>query len=1005
MPLRDKEISLLVSGGIDTKSNPKLVQPPALLELENMQQLRTGELRPRNGFSKLTANRGLSAGANLYVTPEGGLGTTSPWLTFPYQSAAKYSPASAATAAGWETLTSGVTSPYPSFRARVSPVPYPANNTSADLADPDMCATASAVESLVYYTTAAGTSALVDSRNYATGKNVGQYPSGPLVTAGSAPLVAATGGGYTAVFGRNGTNLLASPALNGFLATGMTLAADLAASPWFDVKAIPGTSKFAVAYKANAGGVKCGIYDPAAVTFTSVVATAGADASFCLGWLDDQLATGNMYLATAGSGSGVVVRTMSATTMVVSATNIIDATATANVRNITGHLTTSSTNYVVLWDVAGSSSIYDRVKKGVWNGASTVSEIGPNHSLYSRSAKFSDGTYYVLGLFSSTAQATYALLSIDSASNTIPTPQCHVLGGEAGSRRQQSSLASPATFGTAVVIPVTRSRKITAPDGSTSGQAKMVALLSFAQATKLTHARELGGTVFMPGGILFRDDGLNAEVATFPIYPEAPSAASAAGGAMTSLGTYLYRTVLRAVDASGRVHRSAGSVSASVTIAAGQGTANVTLFNVRCPRGDYGGSYGAFYQEVYRRGPTAAGGTLYNKVGEVQMTAAGADTLTFADTLSDASAAAGEVAYFSGNVLENFNPPAHALLEVNGNRVGIVSAEYPTEFWYSKEYKAGTGIGFNPLLKVVISGDGAGDITALAAMDGRFILLKRSAIYVLSGDGPNDLGQGGFNAPQAVSRTLGTVNPSSVFETPDGIIFEATSGGLWLLTRGLSLEYVGAPVEQYTIAEDVAGAAAVASLSTVRFVMPSGRCLEWDYHHKRWYTHKLRVDRGGVASTVVDCAYSSIFGWCYLLANGDLMQEVAGQTTDVNVTTTGIVPRIGFPVLQMALAGYQRFRRVNLTLDVLGTFTLSVDAEFNYSGAVTGTPKTIALTAATPTAQVEYTPPEGLAKSAAVRLVLTVVGSPTGGTFRLTGATAIVAGKRGDNIAASNRMT
>lgn len=1021
-----RRIPLLVGGGIDTKSNPKLVQPPALLELENMYQLHTGEFTPRNGYS-LQSAQNINGTSNLFVTQNGGLGSIAAgWNSIAYVQALRYGLASGGFLAGWTTNASAAMPPHPMITARVTGVQAPvtpAGVATVNAIDPDL--TLAAGIRHVMWTDGSTTNSYADLRDLTTGRTgngIVSVPLSPATAAGRPGRVASTGGSYAAAFWAAGANTLTVQAYNPtiiFNPAPFNIAVDLDALPWFDVKAIPGTNNFAVAYKTTVAGViKCGIYDPAASTFTSVVATGGADATFCLGWLDDPFSTGSMYLATAGSTLGVVVRVMSATTMVISSTRTIDATATANVRNITGHLLAATPTYVVLWDQSGASTVFDAINRGYWNGAAVAlltvaggSPLIPNHSLYSRTVRFPDGSYYVLACFGSTVQPTFGLFCPDNVSasfSTVAAPQCYVLSGEAGGRRLQNSLASGITSGSTVIIPASRARGITTPSGTTSPQRKTVALLSFTTMSKVTHARELGSTVFLPGGLIYRDDGATFETPTFPIYPETPTGTSAAAGAMTASGAYSYRVVFRAGDAAGRVYRSAGSVPFAITLGAGDGTVNLAVFNLRVRRGDANinrtDGYGQVTAEIYRRGPAASGATLYNKVGEVLMDTL-TDTVAFADTMSDANAALGEAAYFNGQVLENFHPPATRLLEVNGNRVGLVNAEEPTEFWFSKEYKAGTGLAFNPLNKVTITGDGFGEMTALAAMDGNWILFKSGAIYALSGDGPNDLGQGSFNAPRAVSRTVGTMNPSSLLETPDGIMFQATTGGMWLLDRGLNVTYVGAPVERYALAESVVGAAQAASLPMARFVCASGVMLEWDYFHKRWSVHRLRITRGAAASAIADCANSPLFGWCYVLANGDLMKEIAGQANDVNSTTVGIAPLVSFPQLQVAgLAGYQRFLTLDLTLDVLGSFTLLCDAEYNFAGAVTGSPKSFALTPATPTAQIEYNPPEGRAKSTSVRPVLTV--SPTtNATFRLTGATMTVGVKRGSNVPPASRMT
>ena len=1024
-----RAIPLLVNGSLDTKSNPKLVQPGSLLELENMYQIQTGRMIPRNGYTQLipSAAFDVDTGDNLFATLAGGLGTISRnWksATAPFPVALKLGNLTDPSQPGWATngTFNTVAAAYPWVTARVSGarVMSGSSTTAAiDVSDPDIAATNLNLRA-AYWTDAnlLTTSQYWDAHELGTLRS--QFnafnPTGIAPVAGYLPKIAPTGtGSHVAFFAKTGANQLSAASKNasGTSVSSAAIVADLAANGFFDVKPIPGAATIAVAWAVNGGGIKCAIYDPATGALSATVATAGADPSLCMGWLDDQLSTGSMLLATCGTAAGLIVRVMSAATMVVSATNTIDAAATANVRNVTGHTVTGVAGYTVAWDIAGSSALYDKIRIGLWTGAAVVRDFYGNHSLYSRSIKLSDGRYYMLGCLTSTVQGQYTLISFDGVpSGTLAAsrgiPACSVLAGEGGTRRRPCTLASAVSYSGTMIIPVTRNKKVTAPDGSTASPQKTIAYLTFGVTTKVTRARELGGTMFIPGGVMHRDDTATIEPATFPIYPEVLSGTSSnAGGSMTAGGAYSYRQVFRGIDAAGRITWSAASVPFAITLGAGDNRVTLACFNLKAPRGDFNTStsgYGTIISEIYRRGPAATGATLYNKVGEVLVDiSAGGDTTAFVDTMSDANAALGQVGYFTGNVLENFNPPSHSLLEVNAGRVGIVNAEDQTEFWFSKEYKPGTGVGFNPLLKLQIAGDGAGGMTALAAMDGRWILFKKTAIYVISGDGPNDLGQGSFNAPQAVSRTIGTTNPSSVLETPDGIMFQASAGGMWLLDRGLNLTYVGAPIEAEVIAATVTGAALVSNLPIARFVTQTGRLLEWDYFHKRWYRHQLRT--GG--RTVVDCANSALHGWCYLLDDGTLMQESVGAVLDTMGTTTPIIPIVSFPHLQLAgLAGYQRLHAIEFTLDVLGDHTVSLDAEYDFAGSVTGTPKTLALVAAsTPTIQIEYNPLEGMAKCTSIRPLITVSGTPAGSTFAITGATAYVSVKRGTAVHAADRAT
>ena len=893
--MKTRQIPIFVAGGVDTKTNPKLVKPGSALQLDNMYELRPGEWRTRNRMFVITQPDSATGVGTLYQSARGGPacigasvvgsdGAASWNIGFPV--ATKFgSGNSVATNIWWPTNTKGA--PYPMVTAALTDGPATYASGTTDIVDPDVTVTGTRRVAVAADSTVLARVVGHAMMNFTGDERAppGEYALGFSLTRAVVKVASSAVG--TMVIMQTGANALgyaAYSSANALLGTG-TLASDLAASGYFDVKPIPGSNSLALAYAVNGGGVKIAKTSATAPALTSVIPIAGADATLCLGWLDDQKSTGNMYLATCGTTAGLVVRTIAAGSYTIGATDTIDATATANINNVTGHVRTSATDYVVLWDVLSSTPLGDYISAAtVVAGSVSKGCFCSNVSLYSRSLTLSDGRYYVLSAVTSSAQASYLLLTTDTTitqrgSLAAAGPLsgliacvCLSAASEGAGRRQASSLASSAVRGTTTTIPVARKRTVAVP-GGTATQLRTLAYLSFAVATQLNRPRELGGPVWLPGGIPHVDDGTFITPATFPIYPEISTVTGSTGGPMTAGGTYNYRVVIRARDASGRVYRSAGSVPVSVTLAAGQGSAAIQLAAPVALRGDTSGT-GDIVLELYRQGPVASGATLYNKVAE--STTLGIGVMGFSDLTDDATAAKGEVAYFTGNVLENFQPPPSTLLEVNDNRVGLVSAENPTEFWVSKELKPGLGIAFNSQLKLSVTGDGAGPLTGLAAMDGRWILFKASAIYVVSGTGWDDTGAGGYNPPQAVTRTVGTVNPASIVNTPDGVMFQATTGGIWLLGRDLSVSYLGAPVESYATAETCVGAAPCPVLPTVRFVFPSGRMVEWDYNLKRWYTHRLRADRSGAASTVVACA-STALGWCYQLANGDLLEEVAGR--------------------------------------------------------------------------------------------------------------------------------
>jgi hypothetical protein len=994
LPVR--KIPVFVGGGVDTKVDPKLMPSGELVEVENMYYLRTGELRLRNGFAKQTGT--LTSGDNLFPNSLGGLMTTSP-VASAQASPSVYDP----TLQVWDSaFVQATPAVYPQFTAKLTSLSQSIAG-NLDSVDPTIAT--------------AGNYEIDGSVQGVPSTYIRNWATGAMVTTtngvGSRPPVMAAVG----VFLVGGTIGTAAPAtLSLFIfntttgvVTGFSpvVAGILGAGPWFDIIPVPGsTTNVAIAWRANAGGVSCAIVNVSTLAVvTGPVNTAGADASMCLGWMDDTLSTGNLYLATAGAGPGVVVRTMSIGALAVTATNVIDAGAVANVRNITGHIVASATDYAVLWDISNATTQYDKVRFGRWTGAATLSTLAQSFSLYSRTFKATDGRYYFVGAYDSTLQGAYVVVAAYLVANVrAPSVVCVIAAGEGGGRRVNvSSLTNIYATGSDFICAISRRTKLTTASGVGANQLRTIQRCALKwQVRNFMRPRELGGTVFIPAGSLMKYDGVYASMATFPFYIENVALASAATGGMTPSGTYSYRMVIRRTDSGGRVSRSAASVPVSITLGAGDAQVTVTFQTPRVCLDMVG--IESLACEVYRAGPAASGDTNYNKVGEAAPDqVSGGDTTNFLDTMSDANSELGELLYSTGNVLENFTAPSCNLLEVCNRRVWVVNAENPTELWPSGEYKTRLGVKFNQGLAFSITGDGYGDITALAQMDGRLIVFKAGAIYVVTGDGPNDLGQGSFNNPQLVSNSIGTVEPGSVVATPDGIMFHAAARrGIYLLDRGLGLQPIGQPVRFYTSSLPIVDASLVESYPQVRFVQANGRCVVWDFHVKKWTTFLLRVDTNGVASTIVACATIPGDAWYYLLADGSLMKETVSVFSDVNVTTLAIVPRVGLPALDLAgINGFQRIKGIEILGTYIGDHTLAADFEYDYSGSVTET-RTIPVTSGNFQFEVKVAQQKCTAIKVTLRTSVLAAGS---GAFALTGVMVLAAMKQGTNIPYTKRLT
>jgi hypothetical protein len=308
--------------------------------------------------------------------------------------------------------------------------------------------------------------------------------------------------------------------------------------------------------------------------------------------------------------------------------------------------------------------------------------------------------------------------------------------------------------------------------------------------------------------------------------------ASAAGGALTATGTYQYVAVYESTDETGTVHRSAPSLPKSVVIAAGQGTANVTVRTILDRRQN---AAAPSRITLYR---TASNGTIYYRLTAVGPTAALsfndlASTVTFADTEADSTLTDNEILYTQGGgQLANYPMPPGPAVELHDTRIWAGADD--GSVWFSKTLLAYEAAAFHPAMS--IDTRGLGQPIAMVSAETAMVLFWREQIGYVYGQGPNDAGQGnGYTPVQLITgNTLGTSNPRSVVRTPVGIMFEASVGICILPPGGGVPLFVGARIEDKRAGQTIVGAEVLADRECVTFTCASGRLLNYWYTQNRW---------------------------------------------------------------------------------------------------------------------------------------------------------------------------
>lgn len=352
--------------------------------------------------------------------------------------------------------------------------------------------------------------------------------------------------------------------------------------------------------------------------------------------------------------------------------------------------------------------------------------------------------------------------------------------------------------------------------------------LDFASSNQFLSA-EAADNLHVVGGVLSNYDGVTFSEHGFHLYPEGLSA-SLSSGASPGAGTYQYVACYEWPDHQGQIHRSLPTV-APLTVNVGSGQRpTISIPTLRLSDKD---SRTPVQIALFR---TEDVGDLFYRVTSPTsplFNTSSVDSVTYTDTLTDSELISRELLYTAGGVLGHDSPPSNRLIATFGERVWLGGLEDGRSLWYSKLLSPGNPVGFSANFVLQIDPYG-GPITALGVLDSNLVVFKRGAIFVVNGTGPNNLGIGPDFQVTRVHTDVGCTNPNSVVITPPGLMFQSAKG-IYLLGRGLQIEYIGAPVEGYNDLT-ITSATLVGDANQIRFTTAEGRALVYDYAVGQWST-------------------------------------------------------------------------------------------------------------------------------------------------------------------------
>lgn len=458
-------------------------------------------------------------------------------------------------------------------------------------------------------------------------------------------------------------------------------------------------------------------------------------------------------------------------------------------------------------------------------------------------------------------------------------------------------------------------------------------------------AANMGNLTGIAGGFLQQYDSRSLVESNFFRIPTGTTVGLNGGTGMGE-GTYYYKVCYEWRDKYGNIYQSAPNTETLTVTTAG---ANCRV-GVRIPSLTISNKHNDTHLEnpvilaVYR---TEANGTVYKRLYQYEETPTGllnnyaAAYVYFEDTIPDASL--GEPLYTTGGRLENVCPPSTRFAIQHKRRVWLISAEDPTTLWFSQEMIEGETPGFHELLTINMPYDGP--ITGLGSFDDKLVVFKNDSIWAIFGEGPADNGNNSdISSPVLVTHDVGCIDRRSIVNAMGGIYFQGAKG-IYRINSGLQVEFIGAAVESTfgysTSPVLISSACYVPNMNQVRFALEGGNytqgsMLVYDTVRNVW--SQWDYEDTAIPATIISTAY--VDGSFYfatdtkILTNSIKYKDQIGAWANqsyANATYAYVPMTVTTPWIRIgALQGYQRIKRVVGMLESVGAHNINMNLYYDY---------------------------------------------------------------------------
>lgn len=927
--LQKQSLNISLSQGINNKTDPKQNEPGQLAVLQNGIFTTPKEIRKRNGYTNLTTGfwdryGGLSA-ASFISTLNNELFMGDGMSLF------SYSPSVSA----WNfkgilpvvglTATSAVSNAY--------------NQTNADTA-----IGSGGLQAVAYESSAASGALYGVGVDSATGALL--LPETTISATGITPTCIANGAEVVVFFFDTNANALKystlSSSSNSF-SLPTSIATDInTSSPIFDCFNYNGL--IYVAYNTTSSTIKLlQLNSSLAIQATATVASTAAITLSVFGTTWNSADYAVVAYANSANVAYSAFLTSNLSTFA-SAINI--ASGSSSIARITGVGTNNASGQAhIFYDIVGATDsdgrysnnsvswITGAISTGSWNAAKTFclsaslasrAVLNAVPSLYSADQTFPGGAPFVILNHDANLQPSYFLTVVNYAEQST-NPVCATLmpifessaGQQSATYPKVANLAQLANgkYQAALLTIDLLYTSATTPTVTQNGIS--LATLDFTKTNPSVQTFSNYALIGSSGLQMF--DGTNVVEHGFFLYPEAITTTTATTGGNLGNGKYGYQIVYEWTDAQGNVHQSSPSVPFTVDLSSSGTTTNTITLTIPSLRIT---NKTGVRVVVYR---TVKNQNLYYRVNlpSSPLISSG-NSVTFTDTAADTTIQAQQQLYTTGGQVENIVTPAVGSLAVYMNRAMLFPSDNTGEFWYSEQVLPNTPVQFSDLFTINV-GKLGGPLTGGIQLDDKFILFTASSIAFMYGEGPTPSGAGNtFSTPLLIDTSVGAVNAQSLVRMPMGIIFKSAKG-IFLLDRSLTVQYIGAAVENYN-SSTVLASTLVENANQVRFHLSDGTTLVYDYYVNQWSTF---TNYSGISSTVWNGAYT------FLQNSGIVSQEASGVFTDngsaISLSLTTSWLNLG------GIQGYQRIYKFMILGSYIGPHTLNASIAYDFDGTAAQT--------------------------------------------------------------------